>query len=225
MEKPFFDIIVLGIIGVIAVCLGIYFLTRYQRSPAIIAFAMACVSIGGWVLANGPTLILDTAGKAYDLITRLAWIFAFLIFIFLYLFMLWYPVPLEKISGRFLTALSLPFVLASLLVYGSDNFIEGFQPTKYGNTIYGPDYWIISIYFFVLFFLVIFEGVKKMKILDGIHRLVMSSVLWGTVMSGVIGLMNNVVLPYYFGIETIPWLAPFMSLIWLGFVGWVLVRK
>lgn len=225
MEKPLFDIIVLGIIGTIEILLGVYFLTRYQRTSAIIAFGLTCMSIGGWVLANGPTLILDTGGRAYDLVTRSAWIFAFLIFIFLYLFMLSYPIPTEKISGRFLIFLFLPFVLISFLIYGSDNFVQGFQPNKYGTTIYGPDYWIISIYLFALFFLVIFEGARKMKVLDGIHRFVMSFVLWGTVISGTIALINNVVLPYYFRVESIPWLAPFMSVVWLGCVGWVLVRK
>lgn len=225
IDKPYFDIFTLGIIGIVALCLGIYFLTKYQRSPAIIAFAMACISIGGWVLTNGPTLALDTAGKAYDLLTRLAWVFASLIFIFLYLFMIWYPLPSEKISSRFLTALFLPFVLISLLVYGSDNIIEGFNPSKYGSTIYGPDYWIISIYLFILFALIIFESIRKLKVLDGIHLLVMRFVFWGTLISGVIGLVNNIVLPYYFKIETVSWLAPFMSMVWLGCVGWVLMRK
>lgn len=225
MGKPLFDIIVLGIIGTIELFLGIYFLTKYEKTPSIIAFGLACLSIGGWVLTNGPTLILETGGKTYDLFTRLAWIFSFLIFIFLYLFILWYPIPSEKPSKRLLTLLLLPFVLVSSLIYGSDNFIKGFESNKYGNTIYGEDYWFVTIYLTLLFFFVIFEGVRKMKILDGIHRRVMSLVLWGTMISGIIGLLNNVFLPYYFGLTTISWLAPAMSVIWLGFVGWGLVKK
>jgi len=225
IELPLFNIVSLSIIGVLEILLGLYVLSTYEKSGAIIAFGLLSLCIGLWVLSNGPTLLLERGSLTLDLVTRSAWIFALLTFHFILLFVFLYPYPTYEINTRFLIFLFIPAAILSLLIYFSKSLVVGFDSTSQANTVFGPDYWLVLLYFVFIFIFSLIEGMRKIKRLDGIHRSVMGLFLAGIFLSGVIGLTSHLILPYVFKIEPPLWIGPGASAIWLGLMGWILVKK
>lgn len=66
---------------------------------------------------------------------------------------------------------------------------------------------------------------NKLSKTTGYQRWLLKIFLFGILLSGVVGVMTNAILPTFFGYQQLWWLGPEASVIWLGITSYVLVKK
>ena len=221
MHAAWFDIIFLSVVGLAEIGLAMFFFFKYQRSPAIIAMGYLALTVGLWVFFTGFGVIFPLGGILVDIFGRLTFVFAAFIFPILLLFIVNYPIPSPGRDLQAFFLLLLPTFI-SVLVF-SKSVIVGFDSSPKVSTIYGNSFWVYVIYMLAVFALSLCFLIYKTKRTAGQHRKVLLSVLWGLIISGTIGVLNNLFLPFYFSIEAINWLGSGASLVWLGITAWVIL--
>src|SRR3990167_6388531 len=160
---PWFDVIVLLVVGVLELIFTIYLFVRYERSPAITAFSFLSLCVTGWVLTNGIGLFFTRGGFVEDIMYRFSFIFAMFLFSLLYIFVLLFPYPKLQIDGRRLLFMLMPSAILTPFIIWSHALVEGFERTSSANTIFGNDYWIYSIYIFIMYILAMTEIINRIK--------------------------------------------------------------
>lgn len=221
---PWFDIIILLVVGILELIFTIYLFVRYERSPAITAFSFLSLCVTGWVLTNGIGLFFARGGFAEDITYRFSFIFAMFLFSTLYIFVLLFPYPKLQIDGRRLLFMLMPSAILTPFIIWSHAFVVGFKPTSSANTIFGNDYWIYSVYIIFMFFLAMIEIINRIKQLEGIQKWRMRVIYYALLFSGIIGFSNHLILPYIFQIDASASLGPGSSVIWLGSM-WYIIKK
>lgn len=225
MHPLYFDIVFLSIIGLLEFILAIFIFIKYQKNAAITAFGFFTLGVSGWVLANGPTLLLPNSNILYDPIIRLAFIFPLFFLNFFYLFVTNYPYPDPQQGRKSLLFIFLPTIVFSLLIFFSRSLVIGFNNTPKGESNYGPDYWIYSFYLFFIFTFSVFEVILKINKVDGVHKKNLRIFSVAVFVSGLIGFLSHIILPYFLHVSTPVWVGPGSSLIWLVSIGYVLFKK
>jgi hypothetical protein len=222
VSLPYFDIIFLLVVGLLQLGLAMYFFWKYVRTPTILTFGFVVLSISGWVLTNGIGLWLPRDGVAIDFIFRSSYLFAVFIFPLLYLFVLQFTY-VTVITWRHITALLIPPVILSALIYGSNNLVIGFSNGSRVDVLFGGDFWVYTFYLLFMFTLILYELFRSIKKSEGLRRWQLNMFFLGTLGSGVIGLSMNLIFPIV-GWLVPNWIGPGFSFVWLGFV-WRIIAK
>lgn len=215
---------ILLVIGILELLFGLYFLIRYEKSMVSILFGLSALMVGGWVLSNGIGVLFARGSFMDDLLGRATSAFSALIFPIMYLFVQAYPFATFKINKRFIVFLfSLPIALVGLIFF-SKSLIIGFEKIQYGPTIYGNLFLLYTAYIVSMFIFISTEILIKLPKLDNLHRRQLSYFFIAILISGIIGMMFNLILPYFFNARYLFWLGPASSLIWLGLM-WKVVKQ
>ncbi len=222
---PWFDIIVLLVVGILELIFTIYLFVRYESSATITAFGFFSLCVTGWVLTNGIGLFLERGSIYEELIYRLAFIFILFLFPTLYLFIQLFPFQEDKINLRYILLLYFPSILFSLLIYGSKNLVIDFEFSKYAYTVFGSDYWIYGINIFIFYLLVIFYTAKRISRINGYRKWQLKMIYYSILISGIFGFIFYLILPYIFNIKTGAILGPGTTIIWLGFMSYIILKK
>lgn len=189
-----------------------------------ILFGLSALMVGGWVLSNGIGVLFARGSLMDDLFGRATFAFSILIFPVMYLFVQAYPFATFKINYRFIIFLfSLPAAIVGLLFF-SKSLIIGFEQVQYGPTIYGNIFLLYAAYIIAMFIFIGTEILIKMPKLDNLHRRQLTYFLIAILISGIFGMMFNLILPYFFESRYLFWLGPASSVIWLGLM-WKVVKE
>ncbi len=218
---PIFDIVFLSGVGLAEIFLALFFFKKYQKNSAITAFGFFTLSIGLWVFLNGIAYLFPRGSQIIDIEGRLIFVAAAFIFPFLYIFLKNFPLPTFVSKMQWFWIL-FPAALISLTVF-SNNVIIGFATDTYALTQYGSDFWIYTIYLAFMFSLVLIESWQSYVRKDSAHTRVLKYVFIGLLISGTLGMLNNLLLPYLLHVKEFSWLGSGASIIWLALMGWVLV--
>lgn len=221
---PTIDVAILLAVGLLEVVFTVYIFRRYYQTASIRYFGLFTLCVAGWVLTNGIGLLLPRGSIGEEIIYRFSFLFAAFMFPLLYLYILSFPYPSERISPRFIFFLFLPPGLLTLFILASKSLVVDFEHTSLAWTIFGPDYWIYSAFTISMFIIVLVETFRKIRGLDDPHRYTMRMIFLSVLVAGVIGFTNHLILPYFFKIQTLGWLGPGASLIWLGMMGRIVYK-
>lgn len=220
-ELLLFDMIFLVVVGAAEVILSIFFFTRYRTQSLIYNPGWFTLSIALWVLSNGLFFIFPNGSLSQELVGRITYIPAAFIFPLMFFYSVNYPVP-RYAARPLLFALLGPTIVMSILAF-SNSFITGFSTGRLSTTQYGPDFWVYVLFIIIWFLILLAELTMKFRSLVEIQRKVIGVLLLGLIVSGIIGILFNMFLPYVSGLTTMQWVGPGASIIWLGLVGWVLI--
>ncbi|MFH2097410.1 MAG: histidine kinase N-terminal 7TM domain-containing protein [bacterium] len=224
-EFPWFDVIILISVGVLDLIFAIYLFNRYQKTASIIFFGFFALFVSLWVLSNAFGLVFEPGSSLVEYIWRTAFVSAVLLFPFLYLFVLSYPLPPFQINWRLILFALSPAIIMSVLIYSTDSFIIGFANSRFGTTEFGSAYVFYTWFIILIYILILVEMINKVRRLDGLHKKQMQYFLYAILIAGVIGILFNLVLPYFFDLEVNYWIGPASSIIWLGFMLYVIRRR
>lgn len=216
--------ILLTIIGIAELVFTVYIFTRYERSRAIVLFGFFSLCVSAWVITNAVGAFTPTPG-VLDFIGRSTFLFASFLFPLLYLFILEFPFPAVQLHPRFIIFSFAPSIVISALALFSKSLIEGFIQEPFGQTIYGYNFWIFTVFEVGFFLLVVFEMAFRAKKLEGHQRWQMLMLLYAIVFSGIVGLLFTLILPSIFDVRFVYWVGPLASVIWLVFMWGVIAKK
>ncbi|MFA6512443.1 MAG: histidine kinase N-terminal 7TM domain-containing protein [Patescibacteria group bacterium] len=225
IDQPYFAIAAMIIIGLFDFGFASFIFTRYQRESRIIMYGMFALMVGGWVLLNGVGLLFERGGATSDFFGRSAFVFAAFIFPFMYVFSVLFPFPSARIDGRFVFLALLPAILLSALAYFTDALIQGFDLTRYAQTIPGEGFWLYVLYILIFFGLILAELLGKFRRSDGIHRWQLKYLIIVIALSGFIGIITVLILPYIWYFDSLAWIGPCSSIIWLGGSMYIVMKR
>lgn len=225
IDQPYFEIVLMTTIGILDFIFGVYIFTRYERELRIIMYGLFALMVSGWVFCNGLGLLFEGGGHINEALGRAAFVFAAFIFPFMYLFSILFPFPSVRINSRFIILTLLPALMLSLLVIFSDTLIKGFDQTRYSQTISGEGFWLYILYIVFFFGLILVELIDKFRRSDGIHRWQLKNLISTVALSGIIGIFAVLILPYVWYFDSLSWIGPSSSIIWLGGSMYIVMKK
>lgn len=222
-EIAIFDFVLLGVIGLLEVAFGWYLLKRYERTASIIMFAVFTFSTAGWVLTNAFGMILTRGSDEIDITFRLSYVFASFIFPALFFFVHYFPFK-QRYDWMIILLVFIPSIIISSLSLFGDGIVTGFSEDQKVLVYFGDQFWIYTAFLISMFALVIIEIVRKIQSSDGGHREHMKLLLFAVLLSGIIGLLANLILPLI-DIRIPNWVGPGSSMFYLALVWWATQRK
>ncbi|USN53791.1 MAG: hypothetical protein H6760_01315 [Candidatus Nomurabacteria bacterium] len=220
-----YGVYLLLVIAGLELWLTIYIFTRYQRTKAIFFFGLFTACVTGWVLTNSIPLLFSYSSWQSDFLQRLSFSFAAFIFPFLYYYILLHPFPSIDINKRFILFTSLPAFFVSIATLFDKNFVIGFYDTSVRATIYGDSFWMYAVVMLLFAILIPVEIILKRRRLDGYYRYQFKLLFSAYLFSAAVGLLINLILPYFFDLKINYWLGPASSIIWVSMVWWVINRR
>lgn len=214
--------IILTTLGVFELFVGLYFLLKYQRSPAILFYALFAFGSAIYVGANGLGYTFDS----YLLGERASWIGGILATTFFLPFSMSYPY--SRHSYREL----LPWVVWPILVFGfgtafTELFIRniGAAHFAYGyKTSTGDFFWLLLVFIGMYWVWSIFNILKSMRSSVGVQRRLTMYILLGTTVSLLASISFDIIVPLIF-VSRIGYLGSLMNAAWLGTTTYILLKK
>jgi len=212
------QIIILIIESILLLLLAFYVLFRNQKQAINISFFVMVFGAAVWVGANGifEEIQSSTLGK---IIFSGAILIAvgFIYFAFLFPFK-------NRLMKWFIHLIILvPAVTLNILLYSSNLFVGDLASYYYLDR--GPFYHVFAIYFLLLWVWGIYNLVVKYKRSDGIHRWQIKNTFYALSVSLFAGVTTNLFLPWWFNIQNYGWVGPMFSIVYFGFLSYILVRK
>jgi len=211
--------IILVLISILLTILGFYILLRNMRNPAHISLFVMMIGAAIWVVCNG----LDYVYLSVFL-TKSTYLGALLIATGFLFFSFYFPFR-QKHYSIFLYLLTIfPVIILVILLYTGDVFIE--RMIEEGRKIlYGPAFHVFNMLFLIYWFWGIYNFVMKYKVSDGLHEWQLKNLFWAIAISFLAGITTNLVFPWLFDIWTFGWIGPMFSIIFFGFVSYILFKK
>lgn len=199
-------------------------ISKTKKSASKKVFLFYVLGIIGWVFG----IAMFRLSTSIDMARFWAIVYynsASLIAVSLFVFSFLFPGP-KKSIGKQKTALAfLPFI-----------FFFIFIPTKYfinevvigdPNIVHlGSLYHIFSIWFLLYFSILYYQFFKNYfkEKKESIHKLQLRYVLIGTLISGVMGVVFNLILPWIGNYKLIQ-IGPAFSIVWLSFITYAIVTQ
>lgn len=210
-------------IAILDFLLGIYFLTKYQRSTSIIWYSIVAFGMVGYVLSNAVTYLWPEAPVFYHLSQ---WYSGVVVSAAFLLFVINFPFRFRE-KGQFEDLLFwFPVILFLYLIYLSSDFIVGLDPSRLPwKQNYGSAAIAFPVFFVIYWIVILRQLVQKLKNSDGIHRWQLKTFLYGAVL---IPLLSSTVFDVFLPLNNIVgygWIGPEFSVIWLGATGYIMVKK
>ncbi|MBI5037119.1 MAG: hypothetical protein HZC01_00200 [Candidatus Kerfeldbacteria bacterium] len=195
----------------------------YRKSKTLKnkVFLFYVVGIIGWVFGIAMFRISS------DVITAKIWVVIYYIsagviattlFQFSYLF----PYRHSKFSRSLQIISFLPFVIF-LLIIPTKIFIEKVTISEPNIVTLGPAYHFFGVWFIIYFLLLFFNLFRNYQRARGILKLQFKYLLIGTLMSGILGVTFNLILPWIGNYKLIQ-IGPSFSIIWLIFIVYAILK-
>ncbi len=213
---------ILTLLGVIEVGLGLYFLFRYQKSPATISYGMFALGSAVYVGANG----IGYLTGSFFIGERLGWVGGILATIFFLPFSLSFPFP-RKSWQELLPWIAWPTAIFVLGLLFTDLFIEQSGTVKFGEgykTATGEYFWLMTLFIAIYWIWSIANLVRSHHISGGFQRRILQYVLVGTIISLSGAIIFDVIYPL---VETskLGFLGSIFNVAWLGMTAYILVKQ
>jgi hypothetical protein len=212
-------------IGLIEVVLGLWFLYRYKRTATNNWYIAFVLSIAFWVLANaGIYFFANNLDKAqfYNELTWLGGVFIAFTFLF---FSFYFPISLKPVKGYSYFLIIIPLILFVYLIFFSSLFVTSMAFEGNNQKFFtGSLFFLFPAYFFIYWTWGIINLVRKLKRTDGIHVQQLKLLLTGVIISSVFIVIFDLIYPLM-GKAVISGLGPELSIIWLGFTSYIILKK
>lgn len=220
--------IILLIIGLIELGLAIYFWKtagdRVRRYFALFAFGVSM-----WVFTSGLANILSE----FQSITQATIInnhFLFwgpVIALSALLIVTWlFPFPSYAIEAPAKVVLLFPIIFFGLLIFFTNTIVVSVSTElPYESVVYGPVYPYFILFVLVYYFWSLITLIQKYRVAVGFQKAILLKFLIGIAGSGVIGVYTNGLMPLLYNDQSLWWLGPEASIVWLGITGYVLVKR
>lgn len=221
--------IILVIIGLAELGLAIYFwMTAGDRVRRY--FALFVLGVSMWVFTSGLANILYSELRPISQATILNNHFLFwgpVIALSSLLIVTWlFPFPSYAIEAPAKLVLLFPILLFGLLIFFTDTIVVSVSHTlPYESVVYGQAYPYFILFVLVYYFWSLITLIRKYRIAVGFQKAILSKFLIGIAGSGVIGVYTNGLMPLLFNDQSLWWLGPEASIIWLSITGYVMLKK
>lgn len=217
--------LILIIVAAINFIMATFLLLRNRRSPINISFALAAYGAGLWAFGIGifmSTLDMNVAvgwSRMYYFAAAIIPV-AFLFFANHYLYKL-YDLDVIKIFY-----ILIPWLIVIFVIFHPTFFIESVTHYDWGNDANEklPGHIVFALYFFTYIiwaFVILF---KKLKGSEGINRKNLILIIIGTLLSFVLGITFDLILPLAGNYKLI-WVGPDFTLIALIFLGYLIFYR
>lgn len=224
--------IILVIIGLIELGLAIFFLATHSGDRVRRYFALFAFGTAMWVLGVGIAELLHYSQTLQNNGVELASLrFAFwgpIIVMSALLMISWlFPYPIYKYEGPTKAVVLFPILLFGLLIMFTGSIVAGIQYSSISYEVveYGSVYpyfilFIVAYYLWSLITLIL----KRSKV-NGVQKTLLTQFLVGVIGSGIVGVFTNGLMPLLFNNQSLWYLGPEASIIWLGITSYVLLKK
>lgn len=213
---------ILLIISVAEFALGVWFLTKYQRSQATMWYGLFAIGTSLYVASNGLGYLVNN----FYIAERFGWIGGMMTAVFILPFSFSYPLPKRPVSEL------LPYVVWPLAVFipglfwadifitdkGVINYRQGYQ------TQVGTYFWFMLAFFAVYWIWALVNLFQTMKKSDGQHRWQLRMILIGLIVSLIVSVSFDVILPLVTK-SRLGYIGSMFSAVWLGFTSYIIMKK
>jgi len=197
---------------------GLIFLNR-KKSYGSGFFAISAFSTTLWVISE--FFFRDLGGLSGLIIpTKLLYVAGILIAAYFFLFSFLFLENKKRFNFVFWLVNIVTFILISLIIFTDSIisgviFVEGSKVITFGSlyVVYG----LIMITFFFLSFVRFFKKYHQFGVNRKEDKQRILYIATGTLISVIFGLTLNIIVPYYFGNFTFYWLGPIMTIAFITF--------
>ena len=211
--------IILAVISVLLTILSLCILIRNMKNPIHISLFVMIIGAAIWVISNGLDYVYLSV-----LLTKSIYLGALLIAVGFLFFSFYFPFRQRRYTLLLHILIIIPIIILVLLLYTGDLFIE--KMIEEGRKIlYGPVFHIFNSIFLIYWFWGIYNFVMKYKVSDGFHKWQIKNLFFAIAFSFVAGIITNMVLPWMFNIWTLGWVGPMFSIVFFGFISYILFKK
>ncbi|MEK7637601.1 MAG: histidine kinase N-terminal 7TM domain-containing protein [Patescibacteria group bacterium] len=213
---------ILILISLAELVLGIFLISRYQRSQAKIWYGLFCIAIAIYVGGNGLGYLRNNLYIA----ERVGWVGGILTAIFILPFSFTFPLPRKRFSELWPLVIwpaiiFVPAILATNILLNNNGEIS----YRLGySTLKGPYFWAMLGLFGVYWVWALINLFWRRSHSDGIHRWQLNSLLLGIVVSLVVSVTTDIIFPLVTK-STIGYVGSLFSAVWLGFTAYIILRK
>jgi len=173
-----------------------------------------------WVLMNSIDYIFENT-----ILTKCTYLGAILIAIGFYYFSFYFPYLHKRIKRVYSYLIMIMGIILIVSLFIDEIFIEEIlYKNDYAKILGGPLFHVFNVYFLILWAWGIFNLISKYKRADGLHRWQIKNTFYAISVSLVAGITTNLFMPW-FGIWTLGWIGPLFSIIFFGFLSYILFKR
>lgn len=216
-------LIPLALVTVTYALLGVIIWRSQPSGRAHRAFAYLALTLGAWTLSNG--LVATYAGTPWGIVwARAAFFSASMLPLWCFHFVAVFPRATPSVSRRLraaVTAGAITSCLVSLtpLIAQSTSLSNGALAVRYG-----PMYPIFGAYLVASLMCSLVLLSRKVRLLRGVERLQVQTVLFGIGVAAIGGSITNLLLPLVFGTSRLNLYGPIVGLVLVVFIAHAIVR-
>lgn len=202
--------------------LGLFFLTRYKNQQSTFWFGLFCIGSGIYVGANG----LGYISSVYFIGERVGWLGGMLATTTFFPFSLSFPFP-QRNFRELVPWVVWPAAVFSAGILFSDAFVMGHGAAKYYTgymTQPGKLFWFMIVVFIFYWSWSLTNLFRTFQKSDGIHRKNLNLIIVGILISLLISVFFDIVLPLV-TVSSYGYVGSIMTSAWLGVTSYILVAK
>ncbi|PIY96560.1 MAG: hypothetical protein COY66_03870 [Candidatus Kerfeldbacteria bacterium CG_4_10_14_0_8_um_filter_42_10] len=220
--------IILIIIAALELFLGIYILLQNPRDHIRRWYAFLVFMVALWVWSIGFVVFTNDI-FIIDIVTRLNWVGPIFIASTLLFFSWIFPYPTKRIGIKNWLIFFFPMVIDLFLLYW-DVFpiFKSIKLDPWRTVVFGPGVHVFNALFLFYWIWGTYNFYHKFRAADGIHKWLLKYFLIGIIISSIFGVTSNLILPWfglYMKYPVLSAIGPELSIIWLGFTGYILFKK
>ncbi len=151
---------------------------------------------------------------------------AIMVAIGFYYFSYFFPYQHKKLSKSLNTVVILITLSIAVSLFIKNAFFESIVfSDKYTAVESGIMFHAFNIYFLVLMALGIYNFILKYKVADGLHHWQIKNVFYAVSIALIAGVATNLIMPWIFDIWTVGLVGPMFSIVFFGFLSYILFKK
>ncbi|MFA6525441.1 MAG: histidine kinase N-terminal 7TM domain-containing protein [Patescibacteria group bacterium] len=222
-----FQAIILFIISFLEILLAgyVYFRNRKNLIGKVFSFFTFCVSF--WVWPIGIVVFLNNQ-QSIEFFTKLTWVGPIFMAPALLLFSWIFPYKSIEIKLKHWLILIFPVIVSMFFLYSSTcPIIDSIEMTVWRRVHFGPGIHIFNTLFVFYWIWAMVNFYQTYKASEGIHRWQLKYLLIGIVVSSFFGILFDLIFPWFgvFMYDIFSVIGAITSVIWLGFVSYILFKK
>lgn len=216
--------IILLVIAALELLFVYYLWHTRSKGHVLYSFAGFAVSVVVWVGGNGLHRLVLT-NKAAFFWTDVNHMAAMLIAIFFLYFSWAFPCLVASIKIKKVVLLIAPAVIFFCLMFFTNTIIQDVTgPNNNRYQVNGPLYHLYAVVFLAYFISALTNLFKRYKSSGGDQKWQLGALLIGLIGSGTFGTLFDLFLPWFGGPQYF-YIGPESSVIWLGFVSYIVFSK
>ncbi|MFH1598051.1 MAG: histidine kinase N-terminal 7TM domain-containing protein [Patescibacteria group bacterium] len=217
---------ILLVIAGIELILGLYLFFRHPKNHITISYFLFILGVVIWVISNGLAIFRGGSDIVWWKMTYVGG--ALLASSFVYFAMV-FPYSKKQISKCLISCLYLPAIYFTIVLFSTNILVERLikKENQISNVTLGPLYHLYVLFVVIFCLWGLYYLFTKFKTSDGIHRWQLKYLLWGIVISSVVAVTSDLVMPFFSENYLInyPWVGSGFSIVWLFFTSYVVFKK